>query len=88
MASKLRNTVAVAGIVAVHPSIWPTAVVVARRMVPTRWWSRPPFLPLPSRDYLRFRRETYYGSGTAPFEPQDVLKYLRWVRTWDSSGEG
>lgn len=88
MSGRVRNTAAVARVIARHPSIWPTAIVVARRMVPDRWWARAPFLPLPDRAYLSFRRETYYGSGTAPFEPSDVLNYLRWVRQWDSFDEG
>jgi len=52
-------------------------------MTPRRWWARPPFVPLPSRDYLRFRLETQYGSGTAPTEPGDVVEYLSWVKQWD-----
>ena len=27
------------------------------------WWRRPPFLPLPAPDYLRFRMETAYGGA-------------------------
>jgi hypothetical protein len=45
------------------------------------WWRRPPFLPVPDPDYLRFRLETAYGgTGEGPFEPADLVAYLRWCR--------
>lgn len=67
-----------------RPRLWWTALVVVRRLTPRRWWTRAPFLPVPSRAYLRFRKETYYGDAQTPFRPDDVLKYLSWVRTWNS----
>lgn len=76
-----------AGVVAAvlgRPSLWWTAARVVRRLVPTRWWTRPPFLPAPSRAYLRFRKEAYYGDARAAFRADDVLKYLTWVREWRS----
>jgi len=66
-----------------RPGLWSTALKVLVRMTPRRWWSHPPFLPVPSRDYLRFRLETQYGSSTAPTDPNDVLEYLSWVKQWD-----
>ncbi|HZP29416.1 MAG TPA: hypothetical protein VFC99_10725 [Acidimicrobiia bacterium] len=47
-----------------HPELWPTALRQAARLAPAGWWRRPPFLPLPDREYLRFRLETQYGSPT------------------------
>jgi hypothetical protein len=44
-----------------------------------RWWARPPFLPRPDRDYLRFRLETQYGADGAP-APGDLVTYLEWCR--------
>ena len=45
------------------------------------WWRRPPFLPLPAPDYLRFRLETAYGgAGDGPIDPGDLVTYLRWCR--------
>lgn len=70
-------------VVAVHPGLWPTAVVQALRLAPSGWWRRRPFLPLPAPAYLRFRLETMYG-GDSPkrFEPQDLIAYLRWCKAW------
>jgi hypothetical protein len=65
--------------VAGRPALWPTAVMQVRRTVPPRWWRRPPFLPLPARDYVRFRLHTQYGTASAP-EPRDVVTYLDWCR--------
>jgi hypothetical protein len=66
-----------------HPSLWPTAATQARRLVPPRWWRRPPFLPVPTADYLRFRLETAYGgAGDQAPAVDDVLTYLRWCRAF------
>jgi hypothetical protein len=72
---------AVAAVVA-HPSLWSTALRQAVRTSRPRWWRRPPFLPVPDPDYLRFRLETQYGADAAP-DPDDVLVYLRWCREHD-----
>ena len=64
-----------------HPSLWRTGLRQARRLARPGWWRRPPFLPLPPADYLRFRMETAYGgAGDQPIAPQDLVTYLRWCR--------
>ncbi len=70
------------GAVAARPSLWPTALRQAVRLAPTRWWTRPPFVPLPARSYLRFRLLTQYGDPNHPAEPEDLVRYLRWCREW------
>lgn len=66
-----------------RPSLWPTALRQARRTATPGWWRRPPFLPVPSGDYLRFRMVTQYGETDSPPNPADVLNYLAWCRDWD-----
>lgn len=44
------------------------------------WYRRPPFLPLPSRRYLRWRVETAYGDPDAVPSPGEVREFLRWAR--------
>lgn len=74
----------VVGVVA-RPAYWSVAVRVVRRLAPLGWWRRPPFLPIPSASYARFRLQTQYGGDAALPSVADVLKYLRWVRQWDAA---
>jgi hypothetical protein len=62
-----------------RPGLWPTAVGQAVRLARPGWWKRPPFLPLPDRDYVRFRMQTAYGSTGEP-APSDLVAYLNWCR--------
>ena len=63
-----------------RPTLWGVALRVWWRTTPTRWWARAPFLPLPSREYLRFRLVTQYGRNDADIVPEDVLNYLAWCK--------
>jgi len=66
-----------------HPSLWPVALRQSWRLVPSRWWSARPPLPVPDRAYLRFRTVTSSGGdgGGAP-HAAEVVAWLRWSRTW------
>jgi hypothetical protein len=75
-------TVAVVLAVVRHPSLWSTALRQGVRLVPSRWWTRAPYLPMPSRSYLEFRIVTQYGDSSHRPESVDVLNYLRWCRNW------
>lgn len=67
--------------VAAHPSLWATGVRQALVLARPGWWRRPPFLPMPAPDYLRFRLETAYGGvGDRPIDPSDLVAYLRWCK--------
>ena len=79
-AGRLRSWVRVGGALARRPTLWPTALRQARRTAAPGWWRRPPFLPVPAGDYLRFRLVTQYGSDDHRPEPADVLNYLSWCR--------
>lgn len=73
----------VVGAVLLRPTLWVTALRQARRLAPTGWWHRFPFLPVPDRDYLRFRIVTAYGGdGTRTPDTADLLTYLQWCRAW------
>lgn len=45
-----------------------------------RWWTRPPFLPLPDREYLRWRMYTAYADEAAVPPAEDVVRFARWRR--------
>jgi hypothetical protein len=71
--------------VARRPGLWSTALRQARRLTPTGWWRRRPFLPVPDKGYLAFRTVTQYGEiGRSP-SPEDVVDYLEWCREWDTT---
>jgi hypothetical protein len=43
------------------------------------WYRRFPFLPLPARDYLRWRMYTAYGDSSVVPPADDVVRYARWA---------
>lgn len=45
-----------------------------------RWWTRVPFLPLPDREYLRWRMYTAYADEVAVPPAEDVVRFARWRR--------
>jgi len=44
------------------------------------WYRRLPFLPLPSREYVRWRMFTAYGDENAVPPPDDIVRFARWRR--------
>jgi len=52
---------------------------VAWRFRRRGWWRRFPFLPLPARDYLRWRMHTAYGSYDSVPPAEDVIRFARWA---------
>jgi hypothetical protein len=44
------------------------------------WYCRAPFLPLPPRDYVRWRMFTAYGDEDAVPPLDDVVRFARWRR--------
>jgi hypothetical protein len=73
--------------IAIRPRLWWIALRQSIRVARERWWRRAPFLPLPDRNYLRFRLETAYGEVTAP-RPADLIGYLEWCATSTNSSSG
>lgn len=61
------------------PSLVLALLVVAWRFRDRHWFRRFPFLPLPSRAYVRWRMHTAYGSGDAIPPVDDVVRYARWA---------
>ena len=62
-----------------RPSTGVALVVVAWRFRRRAWWRRAPFLPLPSREYLRWRMHTAYGDADAVPPAADVERFARWA---------
>lgn len=46
-----------------------------------RWYYRPPFLPLPPKEYVEWRLETAYGDKSfRNLRWRDIAAYARWHR--------
>jgi hypothetical protein len=65
---------------ATHPSIAADLLSLAWSMRRRRWYLVPPFLPLPPREYVRWRMYTAYGDEEVVPPIDDVLRYARWRR--------
>ncbi|NUQ21985.1 MAG: hypothetical protein HOQ09_13635 [Gemmatimonadaceae bacterium] len=62
-----------------HPRVAADLLGVAWRFRSRRWWARPPFLPLPDAEYLRWRMHTAYGDHDAVPPAEDVVRYAKWA---------
>lgn len=69
------------GAVLLRPALWLTAIVALKRFAPDGWYRRPPFLPLPDPQLLRFRATTQYGDPEAPIAAHDLVVWLRWCKS-------
>ena len=63
-----------------HPRIAADLLGVAWRFRSRNWWRKPPFLPLPDSEYLRWRMHTAYGDHDAIPPADDVVRYAKWSR--------
>lgn len=43
------------------------------------WLKKAPFLPLPDKDYLRWRMYTAYGDSDIVPPAEDIINYARWA---------
>ena len=62
-----------------NPALARDLLIVGWRFRRLRWWMRFPFLPLPARDYVRWRMYTAYGDHDAVPPVDDVIRYARWA---------
>jgi hypothetical protein len=62
-----------------RPSLAVDLLRVGWRFRSRGWYARFPFLPLPSRPYLRWRMHTAYGDPDIVPPAEDIIRYARWV---------
>ena len=62
-----------------HPGLAADLLRVAWRFRARGWYRRFPFLPLPARDYVRWRMHTAYGDHDAVPSAAEIERYARWV---------
>ncbi len=63
----------------VSPSLAIALLRVFWRFRRRGWYARFPFLPVPSREYIRWRMHTAYGDHDAVPPVQDLINYARWA---------
>lgn len=79
----MNNWMARAGLALLRrPDLWRTAVRVSREHAPDRWWAEKPHLPIPDRDWLEFRFETAFAVAENRPDPEQVIEYLEWAKSW------
>ncbi|HET7584913.1 MAG TPA: hypothetical protein VFK13_08400 [Gemmatimonadaceae bacterium] len=62
-----------------NPPLAADLVRVCWRFRRRRWFARFPFLPIPARDYVRWRMHTAYGRHDAVPPVEDIVRYARWA---------
>jgi hypothetical protein len=60
-----------------RPRLIPLLMAAGWRFRRRQWYRKPPFLPLPTQDYVRWRMYTAYGSRGEP-TGAELERYLRW----------
>ncbi|HSA56656.1 MAG TPA: hypothetical protein VLE53_13185 [Gemmatimonadaceae bacterium] len=63
----------------ISPRLARDLLLVLWRFRRRRWFARPPFLPLPAREYVRWRMYTAYGDENAVPPVDDMIRYARWA---------
>lgn len=61
-----------------RPWLWPALVSAAWAFRPKAWYRKPPFLPLPSAEYMRWRLETAYGEPDAAPPADEIERFVTW----------
>ena len=74
-----RLTLVLLGRSVANPKVGIALLKVAWRFRRRGWYRRPPFLPLPAADYLRWRMHTAYGRDDAVPPADEVVSYARWA---------
>jgi hypothetical protein len=62
-----------------NPRTAAALIGVAWRFRRRGWLTRFPFLPLPDREYVRWRMLTAYGDENAVPPAGDIVRYARWA---------
>lgn len=66
------------GLALARPRLWPALLGAAWAFRAKKWYRRPPFLPLPSPDYVAWRMETAYGDPDAAPPADELASFLAW----------
>ena len=67
------------GLAVRRPGLIPALVGMAWSFRGRDWMRKPPFLPLPPKDYMRWRMETAYGDPEAVPPADELERFVRWA---------
>ena len=71
-----------------RPRLFALLLATAWRFRRRDWYRRPPFLPLPPEDYMRWRLHTAYGDENHLPTADELEAYVRWAAKMNrGSGE-
>ncbi len=76
---RLKLTLALVARSVRRPSLALDLARVSWRFRNRHWYRRFPFLPLPDREYVRWRMDTAYGSPDAMPSASEIERYARWA---------
>ena len=62
----------------VRPRLLLTLLATGWRFRRRDWFRRPPFLPVPPAEYMRWRLHTAYGDEQAAPSASELEAYVRW----------
>ena len=63
-----------------RPHLWGEGLRTLFAMAPRQWWRRPPFLPVPDREYAAWRVATSQGSSDGAPTAEEFVSFLEWRR--------
>ncbi|MXW17838.1 MAG: hypothetical protein F4139_15665 [Gemmatimonadetes bacterium] len=61
-----------------RPRLWPALLSGAWAFRSKDWYRKAPFLPLPSKAYMRWRLETAYGEPDAVPPADEIARFVTW----------
>lgn len=61
-----------------RPRLWPALLSAAWAFRSRDWYRKAPFLPLPSKAYMRWRLETAYGEPDAVPPADEIARFVTW----------
>lgn len=74
-----HGLVTIVGRAALRPRLVAALLGAAWRFRARGWWRRPPFLPVPPREYIDWRMHTAYGDDGRLPSAEELERYVRWA---------
>jgi len=74
----MGQTLRILAVVARRPWLLPGILRASWVFRARNWYRKPPFLPIPPRDYVRWRLETAYGDADVVPPGGELARYLKW----------